>query len=99
LNQKEEQRDMPRNVKAEQEVLKVLQGKKTIYELTVWVRDHAQYLKWFRNYPAKEIDEILTRYMNLSYQLYNKGLDADEEAVKDFRHFSMITTLALEECR
>lgn len=91
-------KDLVKYNRAEKEVMKVLTNKKTIYELTVWVRDHAKYLEWFCNCPKKEISEVLSRYMSLSYQLYQKGLNNNKEAVDDFRHLSMLATLAMEEC-
>lgn len=89
---------MKKNIEAEKYVMSVLAHKKSIYELTFWVRNHAQYLKWFCNYPQKTIDEVLVPFMNLSNHLYNKGLNKDKQAVDEFRHLSVITTLALEEC-
>ncbi len=78
--------------------MSVLANKTSIFELPVFVREHAQYLAWQENYSQRELEDVLNPYMNLSCGLYNKGLNKDEEAVEEFRHLSYLAIIELEKC-
>ena len=90
---------MIKNPCAKEAISLVLSTKKSIYELTRWVKEHADYLKWGCNYPEEELNEIINSYMEMSLFLYNKGLNTDEETVEDFRHLSVLAVLELENCQ
>ena len=80
------------------EVSECLEGK-SIYEMTVWVRDHAQYLKWFCNYDEFEIGARIQPFMNLSFFLH-ENFKNDLDAIKHFKTICEDCVLDLEiNCR
>lgn len=86
------------NTTAQKEIRKCLEGK-SIYEMTVWTRDHAQYLKWFCGYDETKIEAIMQPFMSLAFYMYEKFKD-DLNAIDDFRAFCVVCVLELEtNCR
>ena len=84
--------------KAQKEILKCLEGK-SIYEMTVWTRDRAQFLKQFCDYNESRIDDIMQMFMSVA-QFFLTNYKDIPEAVKDFRWFCVRCVLKLEiECR
>ena len=84
--------------RAKEEAIKCLEGK-SIYEMTVWTREHAQYLKWFCGYNSNKIETILQSFMRISYYMYENFKD-DCNAIEDFRAFCVACVLELEmNCR
>ena len=84
--------------RAKNEIVKCLEGK-SIYEMTVWTRDHAQYLKWFCGYDSNKIETILQSFMRISYYMYENFKD-DCNAIEDFRAFCVACVPELEmNCR
>ena len=82
----------------EKEINKHLEGK-SIYEMTVWVRDRAQHLKWFCNYNESKINATIQPFMDVSYFLYQNFRD-DLDVVDDFRALCVSCVLQLEmNCR
>ena len=80
------------------EVSKCLEGK-SIYEMTIWVRDHAQYLKWFCSYDEFEIDARMQQFMNFSFFLH-ENFKNDRDAIKHFKTICVDCVLDLEKnCR
>ena len=80
------------------EVSKCLEGK-SIYEMTVWTRDHAQHLKWFHNYDEEKIEAIIKPFLGIAYYLYENFKD-DCDAVEDFKALCIVCVLELEmNCR
>ena len=80
---------------AEKIALAMLKPKKSIYEITVFTRDHAQYLKWQCNYNAQAIDKIMCTYMSIARYMYEHFNDS-KEALKDFRVLSAVVITQLE---
>jgi hypothetical protein len=86
------------NTTAQEEIRKCLEGK-SIFEMTVWVRDHAQYLKWFCNYNEAKIEVIVQTFMSIS-QFFHTNYSDNPEAVEDFRTFCVECIITLEiDCR
>ena len=82
----------------EKEINKHLEGK-SIYEMTVWVRDYAQYLKWFCNYNGVQIDSRIQPVMNFSFFLYKHFKD-DPLAIEEFREICVSCVIDIEtNCR
>ncbi len=50
--------------RAKDEINKCLEGK-SIFEMTVWIRDHAQFLEWFCHYNEAKIEVIMQTCMSL----------------------------------
>ena len=87
-----------KHIKAHKEILKCLEGK-SIYEMTVWTRDHAQFLKQFCDYNESKIDAIMQMFMSVAQLFYTNYKDTPE-AIEDFRRFCVRCVLKLEiECR
>ena len=85
-------------VQAENE-LRQLFEEKSVYEMTVWVRDHAQYLKWFCNYDETKIDTTVQVLMSVSHLVYQKYND-NPDVVENFREFCIACVIELEiNCR
>ena len=83
---------------AKNEIRKCLEGK-SIYEMTVWLRDHAQYLKWFCNYNECEIDSRIQPVINFSFFLYKHFKDAPI-VIEEFREICVACVIDLEtNCR
>ena len=76
------------------EVSKCLEGL-SIYEMTVWVRDHAQHLKWVCNYNKSKVDATIQPFMDVSYVFYKNFRD-DLDVVDDFRELCVSCVLQLE---
>ena len=80
------------------EIRNALEGK-SIYEMTVWLRDHAQHLKWFRNYNGAQIDSRIQPVMSFSYFLYKHFKD-DPIAIEEFREICVSCVIDIEtNCR
>ena len=75
----------------EKVIMNVLEEKKSIYELAVWTRDHAQYLKWFCNY--KNTDRVVNEVLKLA-QLMRE--DETKEKVDEFRYLCVKAVIELE---
>ena len=76
------------------EINKCLEGK-SIFEMTVWVRDRAQHLKWFYNYNESKINAMIQPFMEVSYFLYQNFRDY-LNVVDDFRALCVSCVLQLE---
>ena len=68
----------------------------SIYEMTVWVRDYAQYLKWFCNYDKDKIEATLQQFLSVSYYLHENFKD-DRNAIEDFKELCVVCVLELEQ--
>ena len=80
------------------EINKCLEGK-DIFDMTVWVRDHAQYLKWFGNYNESKLDSVLQPFMKYSFFLYTNFRE-DVNAIELFRALCVDCVIDLEnKCR
>jgi hypothetical protein len=80
------------------EIRSCLEGK-SIYEMTVWTRDHAQHLKWFCNYNSSKIDSRIQPVINFSFFLYNHFND-DPIVIDEFRELCVACVIDLEtNCR
>ena len=80
------------------EVSKCLEGK-SIYEMAVWTRDHAQYLKWFCNYDEDKIESIIQPFLSIAYFLHENYKD-DRDAIEDFKVLCIVCVFELEtNCR
>ena len=87
-----------KHIKAQKEIRKCLEGK-SIYEMTVWTRDYAQFLKQFCDYNESKVDALMQMFMSVSQFFHTNYKDAPE-AVTDFRAFCIRCVLKLEiECR
>ena len=87
-----------KHIKAHKEILKCLEGK-SIYEMTVWVRDYAQHLKWFCGYDEAKIEEIMQPFMSIA-QFFRMNCKDNTEAIEDFRTFCVKCVVKLEiDCR
>ena len=85
-------------LRAEDELRRIFEDK-SIYEMSVWVREHAQYLKWFCGFNEAKIEAVIQPFMQLSFYLYNNCKN-DAEAIKDFREFCIKCIIELEtNCR
>ena len=83
---------------ARNEVIKCLAGK-SIFEMTVWTRDHAQYLEWFCNYNENKIDALMRPYMSLAQYLSDNAGD-DPDATEQFKAICADLVIELEiSCR
>ncbi len=83
---------------AENELRQLFEGK-SVYEMTVWVRDHAQYLEWFCNYNEAKIDTIMQIFMGVA-QFFHTNYKDNTEAVEEFRTFCVKCVMKLEiDCR
>lgn len=76
----------------------VLSKKKTVFEMALWVRDHAQFLEWRCNYPHDKIYTIIQPYLEISNHLSEKGMGENKDVLRDFRMFSVETIIELEKC-
>ena len=83
-----------KKITAQEEIRECLEGK-SIYEMTVWTRDHAQYLKWFRGYDKTKIEAIMEPFMVIAFYMYENFKD-DLKAIEDFRAFCVVCALELE---
>ena len=84
--------------RAKKEINDCLEGK-SIFEMTVWVRDYAQHLKWFCNYDEDKIEATLQQFLNISYYLHENFKD-DPIAIDDFRALCVACVIDLEtNCR
>ena len=80
------------------EVSKCLEGM-SIFEMTVWVRDHAQSLKWFGNYNEAKIDYRVQAIMSFS-SLIRENFRDDPIATDEFREICIECVIDLEtNCR
>ena len=70
----------------------------SIFEMTVWVRDHANFLDWRCNYPTDKIIPIINGYLGISKYLTDSGFDENPNIIKEFRIFSIETAIKLELC-
>ena len=87
-----------KQLKAQKEIRKCLEGK-SIYEMTVWVRDHAQFLKQFPDYNESKIDAIMQMFISVA-QFFHTNYKDTPEAIDDFQKFCVRCVLKLEiECR
>lgn len=85
--------------KYKEEFLEDLFGEmKSIFEITVWVRDHANFLNWRCNYPIDKIIPIINGYLGISKYLTDNGFDENPNIIKEFRIFSIETAIKLELC-
>ena len=83
---------------ARNEVIKCLAGK-SIFEMTVWTRDHAQYLEWFCNYDENKIDALMRPYMSLA-QYLSDNVGDDPDATEQFKAICADLVIKLEiSCR
>ena len=86
------------NKNYKQELLAIFKDM-SIYQMAVWVRDHAQFLKWYRNYDDRKIDDVIQRYLALG-QYMNEHFRNDVEAINDFKELSIKCVEELEiNCR
>jgi hypothetical protein len=86
------------NTTAQEEIRKCLEGK-SIYEMTVWTRDHAQYLKWFCNYDEAKLDAIMQTFMGIA-RFFHTNYNDNAEAIEGFRTFCVECVVKLEiDCR
>ena len=82
----------------QEEIRKCLEGK-SIYEMTVWTRDHAQYLKWFCNYDEAKLDAIMQTFMGIA-RFFHMNYNDNAEAIEEFRTFCVECVVKLEiDCR
>lgn len=82
----------------EQELRAIFKDK-SIYQISVWTRDHAQYLKWHCNYNASKIEEVMQEFLTVGFFL-NENFRDNEEAISDFRELGIKTVKILERaCR
>ena len=86
------------NTTAQEEIRKCLEGK-SIYEMTVWTRDHAQFLEWFCNYDEAKIDVVMQSFVGIA-QFFHTNYKDSAEAIEDFRTFCVECIITLEiDCR
>ena len=86
------------NTTAQEEIRKSLEGK-SIYELTVWIRDHAQFLEWFCNYNEAMLDVRVQAIMALSHYL-NTNYRDNQDVIDHFREVCVACAIDLEmNCR
>ena len=86
------------NTSGQADIRKQLEGK-SIYEMTVWTRDHAQYLEWFCNYDENKIEAILQPFMGIACYVYENFKD-NPQVIEDFRELCIACVLELEtNCR
>ena len=84
--------------RAKNEINKCLEGK-SIFEMTVWVRDRAQHLKWFCNYNEAMLDVRVQAIMSLAHFL-NTNFRDDQNVIDDFRELCVACAIDLEtNCR
>ena len=76
------------------EISKCLEGM-SIFEMTVWVRDHAQYLKWFGNYNKTMIDDRVQAIMSFSHFLSANYRD-EQSVIDGFRELCAVCVIDLE---
>jgi hypothetical protein len=53
-----------------QEEIRICLEGKSIYEMTVWTRDHAQNLIWFCGYDKEKVEAIMKPFIQISYIYY-----------------------------
>ena len=80
--------------KAKDELRKILENK-SIYETTVWIRDHAEYLKWFCNHDEAKIDKRLQSIMVFSRFLRENFRD-NPLATEEFKEICIDCVIDLE---
>ena len=86
------------NTTAQEEIRKCLEGK-SIYEMTVWIRDHAQFLEWFCHYNEAKMEVIMQAFMSIA-KFFHTNYSDNLEAVEDFRTFCVKCVMKLEtDCR
>ena len=76
----------------------LLSTKKSIFEMALWVRDHAQFLEWRCNYPTEKILPIIKPYLDVSNYLCANGMGENGDALREFQKFSVETVIKLEKC-
>ena len=87
-----------KRIKTQKEILKCLEGK-SIYEMTVWIRDHAQFLEWFCYYNEAKIEVIMQTFMSIA-KFFHTNYSYNLKAVEDFRTFCVKCVMKLEiDCR
>ena len=84
----------------QEEIRKCLEGK-SIYEMTVWTRDHAQHLIWFCGYDKEKVEAIMKPFIQISYIYYtNYGNEYDAETIESFKALCIVCVIGLEtDCR
>lgn len=82
------------NTNRQTDIRKELEGR-SIYEMTVWTRDHAQHLKWFCSYDEEKIDAIIQPLMSISHHIRENYQD-DLEAKEFFKNLCVLCVLQLE---
>ena len=81
-----------------EEIRKCLEGK-SIYEMTVWIRDRAQFLEWFCHYNEAKIEVIMQTFMSIA-KFFHTNYSDNLEAVEYFRTFCVKCVMKLEtDCR
>lgn len=87
-------------IMTQEEIRKCLEGK-SIYEMTVWTRDHAQHLIWFCGYDKEKVEAIMKPFIQISYIYYkNYGNECDAETIESFKALCIVCALGLEtDCR
>lgn len=80
--------------KAKDELRKILENK-SIYETTVWIRDHTQYLKMFCGYNESEIDKRLQAIKVFSHLLSENFRD-DPIATEEFKEICIACAIDIE---
>ena len=86
------------NTSSPTDIRKQLEGK-SIYEMTTWIWDYAQHLKWFCNYDEDKIESIIQPFLRISYYLH-KNFKDDCNAIEDFTALCIVCVLELEmNCR
>ena len=89
---------MKKNTNYRQYLLNIFKNK-SIYQMSVWTRDHAQFLKWYCNYDGKKIDDVIQSYLALG-QYMNEHFRNDVDAINDFKELSIKCIEELEiNCR
>ena len=76
----------------------LLSTKKSIFEMALWVRDHAQFFEWRCNYPTEKILPIIKPYLDVSNYLCANGMGENGDALREFQKFSVETVIKLEKC-
>ena len=87
--------DQNKKIETFEQELRTIFKDKSIYQISVWTRDHAQYLKWHCNYNANKIEEVMQEFLTVGFFL-NENFKDDEGAINDFRELGITTVKTLE---
>lgn len=73
--------------------LKKILAPKTIYGMFKWVKEHADYLVWFENYPEQAISDIMGHF---SQTVGILAISTNSDAHDDCLYLSIATVIEME---